>query len=72
MGDGVQWRDRTGADNHRLLAIVQHTAITVRGIYTYSYVAAYYWDGKQLSVLWKHTSDKKGQGIYAQHRAHTL
>ena len=46
-------------------------AVTVRGIYTYSYAAAYSWDGTELKVLWKHTSDKKGQGIYAQ-GAHSL
>lgn len=41
-------------------------AVTVRGIYTYSYAAAYHWDGQQLSVVWKHASNKKGEGIYAQ------
>jgi rhamnogalacturonan endolyase len=46
-------------------------AVTVRGIYTYSYAAAYTWDGEQLRVLWKHTSDKKGQGIYGE-GAHSL
>ncbi len=43
----------------------------MRGIYTYSYAAAYSWDGTELKALWKHTSDKKGQGIYAQ-GAHSL
>jgi rhamnogalacturonan endolyase len=46
-------------------------AVTVRGIYTYSYAAAYSWDGTELKTLWKHTSDKKGQGIYGQ-GAHSL
>ena len=46
-------------------------AVTVRGIYTYSYAAAYSWDGAELKVQWKHTSDKKGQGIYAE-GAHSL
>ena len=41
-------------------------AVTTRGIYTYSYAAAYHWDGKDLKVLWKHTSDRAGQGIYGQ------
>ena len=41
-------------------------AVTTRGIYTYSYAAAYTWDGNSLSTLWKHTSDRPGQGIYAQ------
>ena len=46
-------------------------AVTVRGIYTYSYAASYTWDGKTLSNVWKHTSDKSGQGIYGQ-GAHSL
>lgn len=46
-------------------------AVTVRGIYTYSYAAAYKWDGSGLKTLWRHTSDKKGQGIYGQ-GAHSL
>jgi rhamnogalacturonan endolyase len=41
-------------------------AVTTRGIYTYSYAAAYHWDGKDLKVLWKHSSDRAGQGIYGQ------
>lgn len=46
-------------------------AVTTRGIYTYSYAAAYSWDGKTLSNLWKHTSDRPGQGIYGQ-GAHSI
>lgn len=46
-------------------------AVNVRGIYTYSYAAAYTWDGKNLTTLWRHTSDKPGQGIYAE-GAHSL
>lgn len=46
-------------------------AVTVRGIYTYSYAAAYSWDGTNLNVLWKHTSDKMGQGIYGE-GAHSI
>lgn len=41
-------------------------AVTVRGIYTYSYAAAYTWDGKNLGNVWMHTSDKQGQGIYGE------
>lgn len=41
-------------------------AVTIRGIYTYSYAAAYSWDGKTLSNVWKHTSDVDGQGIYGE------
>lgn len=46
-------------------------AVTVRGIYTYSYAAAYSWNGSELKTLWKHVSDKKGAGIYAE-GAHSL
>jgi rhamnogalacturonan endolyase len=46
-------------------------AVTTRGIYTYSYAAAYSWDGQTLSNLWKHTSDRPGQGIYGQ-GAHSI
>ena len=45
--------------------------VTVRGIYTYSYAAAYSWNGTSLRTLWRHTSDKSGQGIYGQ-GAHSL
>ncbi|MBP5458111.1 MAG: hypothetical protein J6Y37_16610 [Paludibacteraceae bacterium] len=44
----------------------QPCAVTTRGIYTYSYAAAYSWDGSTLSTLWRHTSDRQGQGIYGQ------
>ncbi len=46
-------------------------AVTTRGIYTYSYAAAYSWDGKNLTNLWKHTSDVPGQGIYGK-GAHSI
>lgn len=46
-------------------------AVTTRGIYTYVYAAAWNWDGKNLTNLWKHYSDKPGQGIYAQ-GAHSI
>lgn len=46
-------------------------AVTTRGIYTYSYAAAWSWDGNTLSNLWKHTSDRAGQGIYGQ-GAHSI
>lgn len=51
--------------------VAKPCAVTTRGIYTYSYAAAYSWDGKTLSNVWKHTSDKAGQGIYAQ-GAHSI
>lgn len=45
--------------------------VTTRGIYTYVYAAAWNWDGKNLTNLWKHSSDKAGQGVYAQ-GAHSI
>ncbi|MBQ3635912.1 MAG: FG-GAP repeat protein [Bacteroidales bacterium] len=41
-------------------------AVTLRGIYTYSYAAAYTWTGSSLNVVWKHSSTTPGQGIYGQ------
>lgn len=49
----------------------QPCAVTTRGIYTYSYAVSYSWDGKTLSTLWRHTSDRPGQGIYGQ-GAHSI
>lgn len=46
-------------------------AVTNRGIYTYSYASAIHWDGNKLNVLWKHTSDVAGQGIYGE-GAHSI
>lgn len=46
-------------------------AVTVRGIYTYSYAAAYSWNGTTLKTIWRHTSDKQGKGIYGE-GAHSL
>ena len=40
--------------------------MSVRGIYTYSYAAAYSWDGKNFTRIWKHTSDNPGSGIYSE------
>lgn len=46
-------------------------AVTTRGIYGYSYAAAYTWDGNNLQQLWKHTSDQLDQGIYGE-GAHSI
>lgn len=41
-----------------------------RGIYSYVYAFALSWDGKELKEVWRHTSDKEGQGLFAE-GAHT-
>lgn len=42
-------------------------AVMMRGYYTYSYSTAYTWDGKDLSIVWKHESTKgKDEGTYGQ------
>ncbi len=41
-----------------------------RGIYSYVYAFALTWDGKELKEVWRHTSDKAGEGLYAE-GAHT-
>lgn len=46
-------------------------AVTTRGIYTYSYAAAYSWDGENLSTVWRHSSTQAGQGIYGE-GAHSI
>ena len=51
--------------------VKRNCAVTVRGIYTYSYAAAYSWDGENLSQVWRLASDVKGQGIYGE-GAHSL
>lgn len=46
-------------------------AVTNRGIYAYSYAAAYTWNGQEIRQLWKHTSDQMDQGIYGE-GAHSI
>lgn len=41
-----------------------------RGIYSYVYAIAIAWDGKELKEVWRHTSDKSGQGLFGE-GAHT-
>lgn len=49
----------------------QPCAVTNRGIYAYSYAAAYSWNGQELKQLWRHTSDQMDQGIYGE-GAHSI
>lgn len=46
-------------------------AVMNRGYYTYSYFAAYSWDGKDLSIVWRHTSDQPDEGTFGE-GAHSL
>lgn len=46
-------------------------AVMNRGYYTYSYFAAYYWDGTELGLAWQHSSDKPGEGMFGE-GAHSL
>lgn len=41
-----------------------------RGIYSYVYAIAIAWDGKELKEVWRHASDKSGQGLFGE-GAHT-
>ena len=41
-------------------------AVMNRGYYTYSYFAAYSWDGKELATVWHHSSDVPGEGMFGE------
>jgi len=46
-------------------------AVMNRGYYTYSYFSAYTWDGRELSTVWHHASEKPGEGTFGE-GAHSL
>jgi len=46
--------------------------VTTRGIYTYSYAAAYTWDGNTLTNLWRNTSDRSGSNSIYGAGAHSI
>lgn len=46
-------------------------AVMNRGYYSYSYFGAYSWDGKELGLVWKHSSETRGEGTFGQ-GAHSL
>lgn len=46
-------------------------AVMNRGYYTYSYFGAYAWDGQELSLVWQHRSEERGNGTYGE-GAHSL
>ena len=71
-GDVASWGDKYGNRSDRFLAAVAYLdgkhpcAVMCRGYYTKSYLAAYDWDGKELSLRWLFDSQKfpgySGQG----------
>ena len=71
-GDVASWGDKYGNRCDRFLAAVAYldgkhpSAVMCRGYYTKSYLAAYDWDGKELSFRWLFDSQKfpgySGQG----------
>lgn len=64
--------DNYGNRDNRMLAAVAYldgvhpSLITGRGYYTESYIAAYDFNGQELTTRWQHSSDKKGQGLYGE------
>lgn len=71
-GDVASWGDKTGNRSDRFLAAVAYldgkhpSAVMCRGYYTKSYLAAYNWDGKDLTLHWLFDSEQfpgySGQG----------
>lgn len=51
--------------------VTKPCAVMNRGYYSYSYFAAYSWDGKELATVWQHSSDKDNEGVFGE-GAHSL
>lgn len=77
-GDVSAWGDGYANRCDRFLAAVAYldgkkpSAVMCRGYYTRSVLAAYDWDGKDLSVRWIFDSDKPGNEKYAGQGNHNL
>lgn len=77
-GDISAWGDGYANRCDRFLAGVAYldgkkpSAVMCRGYYTRSVLAAYDWDGKDLSVRWIFDSDKPGNEKYAGQGNHNL
>lgn len=77
-GDISTWGDGYANRCDRFLAGVAYldgkkpSAVMCRGYYTRSVLAAYDWDGKDLSVRWIFDSDKPGNEKYAGQGNHNL
>ena len=65
------WGDNYGNRSERMLAAVAYldgvhpSLIMCRGYYTYSYLAAYNFDGKKLTNVWQYSSPQNGE-LYGQ------
>ena len=74
-----EWGDNYGNRSERYLACVAYldgqdknpSAVFCRGYYTYAYLWAVDFDGKQLKTHWLHESNEKGKGCYGE-GAHSL
>lgn len=72
-----EWGDAYGNRSERYLACVAYldgkkpSLVMCRGYYTYSYLCAWDFDGKNLTKRWLHKSETKGQGAYGE-GAHSL
>ena len=64
--------DSYGNRDNRMLAAVAYldgvhpSLIMCRGYYTQAYVAAYDWDGTNLTTKWQYSGTTSGQGLYGQ------
>ncbi len=72
IAEGVNagyWGDGNGNRCDRFLAGVAYldgrtpSLIMCRGYYTFAYVAAYKWDGKNLTEQWLHSSERKSSKV---------
>ena len=72
-----QWGDSYGNRSERYLACVAYldgqkpSLVMCRGYYTAAYVAAWDFDGTNLTQRWLHKSETSGEGLYAE-GAHCL
>lgn len=77
-GNLADWGDNRANRSDRFLATVGYfdgrkpSAVFCRGYYTRAVIAAYDWDGKDLSVRWVFDSNDKGNEAYAGQGNHNL
>lgn len=77
-GELIDWGDGYANRSDRFLAAtacldgVKPSAVFCRGYYTRSVLAAYDWDGKNLTVKWVFDSNNPGCGEYAGQGNHNL
>lgn len=77
-GDPADWGDIKANRSDRFLACVAYldgshpSVVMCRGYYTRSVLAAFDWDGKELTSRWVFDSDNPGCGSYAGQGNHNL